>query len=194
VTTPAATVEDDAITTDPTTTFEQEEQSTNQNVKDLPSSYSCYKSTSADADTTDSNNTKAMYLRFDYEIYTIPNQTTAQLTDVLSIFEKQFGYGVASAVGLTNCPVDEQPVNDNGRSDEQPISIDLDKRLRRRVYNRRSLQEQTSDGFEFVEVSIEPLDVIDTTLCEYSGRCAICLLFRMTIECQLIVSYSSSSQ
>lgn len=160
--TDATTVDDDAEFNSTNTT--------NSQVKDLPSSYSCYIKSTATAVASESNNSTtkntssttsstndeetAIYFRFNYEIYTLPNQTTAQLTHILSEFEKKLGYGVAGAVGLVDCPF----------VDDEEDGLEL---RQRRIYKRRSLL-RSLESFEFSEVSIEPLDVIDTSLCEYT--------------------------
>lgn len=157
---------DGAVTTVAATTT-AEESIDNISQVGLPSSYSC-KVFNSPSDSETASEAAAMggaiYLRFNYELYTTPNQTATQIKSILSDFELQLGYGVAHAIGLTNCLEDD---SDNLGSNGNDEGTAAKKRLRHRQYNRRSLQRTLmEDSYDFVEISIEPLDVIDTTLCK----------------------------
>lgn len=151
-------------------TNEEETIATNQVKKELASSYSCEQQSvttsnvsEATEDDTTNNNKGAIYFRFNYEIYTAPNRTTTKLQEILSEFELQLGYGVASAVGLIDCSAKNVV---DGLEIMNANSVDGKKRLRHGRYERRSLQKNL-EGYEFMEISVEPLDIIDTTLCKF---------------------------
>ena len=165
----AATDGDDATATGTITeaTLANTEEASTIHIQDLPSVYSCNQSnrTKESQDKTnansDTNSTESIYLRFNYEMYTIPNQTEDEITDILYGFERQLGYGVASALGLVDCTKDEEDVGSTG--DDTRV-----RRLRRRSLQNRMLEQELESvaNHRFEEVSIEPLDMVDTTLCK----------------------------
>jgi hypothetical protein len=134
------------------TTTDEETFTTSQVAEDLPSTYSCIETNTVNEALSNTNeiDKEAIYFRFDYEMYTVPNQTNDNLKDVLREFEKKLGYGVASAVGLTDCPELA-----NGQTE----------RYVRRSLRRRGLK--STERFGFVGVSIEPLDIIDDAIREF---------------------------
>ena len=162
---------DGAITTRPpaattTAAIDEEIFSTSSVAKDLPTSYSC-ETTFSDTQNTPSaenqqqqqqDDREAMYLKFNYEIYTILNQTQQDIDRILREFEYNLGYGVANSLGLIDC----EDVNDNNNRVGGNIF------LIRRSLHKRELEDEIKDddGGLFAEVSIEPVDIIDTTTCE----------------------------
>ena len=170
----AATDGDDATATGTITeaTLATTEEAFTIHIQDLPSVYSCNQSNrtkesnqekinATTKSNFDTNSTESIYLRFNYEMYTIPNQTEDEIIDILYGFERQLGYGVASALGLVDCTKDEEDVDSTG--DDTRV-----RRLRRRSLQNRMLEQELESvaNHRFEEVSIEPLDMVDTTLCK----------------------------
>ena len=166
----AVTTRPPVTTTTTTTTVEEEIFSTSSTDRDYPTSYSCETNTPSNTQTTPSTDNQqenddreAIYLKFNYEIYTILNQTQQDINRILGEFESNLGYGVANSLGLTDC----QDVSSDNSNNER---VGAGNFLIRRSLRKRELEETKDDegisGGLFAEVSIEPVDIIDTTVCE----------------------------
>lgn len=195
-----STATDDTSTKDTITTMANvasTEDIYSTSVKELPSIYSCNnkvnniiqespnatESNSTDSDSATNSSTKEntiIYLRFNYEMYTVPNRTESEMTSILESFERQLGYGVANALGLVDCLPNNEMMDGNRKLERYGGLI------RRSLQKHRMLESAAtaavgSERYEFEEISIEPLDMIDTTLCEsrFELYCAlvVCILF-----------------
>ena len=111
---------------------------------------------------TGSNN-KELLLPFDYEMYT--STGVSDIASVLSAFERQLANGVAASLGLVDCPTALG-------SGEDRVSVVEFARGQRPPFGGRGRTLQTKhDGAgeptnQFVGLSMEPLDGLDTELCE----------------------------
>ena len=141
---------------------------TSSNEGEFPSGYSCTdvsgpKEQGGGTEGNNDSEREAVYLAFDYEIYTPPNPTEDVINSTLSEFEKKLVKGVARAVGLVDCPQKSLYGSLTGRMQHGS------QKLRQRHYLRRSLQRKVLESTTntVVEVSLKPMDLIDSTLCEY---------------------------
>lgn len=155
----------EATTSATATAAEPETISTSSIEKELPAIYTCAgDSSSQNAAGSSTGNDDAgkepIYFRFNYEIFTTPDLTEDEINDTLSEFEKKLGYGVAQAVGLVDCreqSLRARPFRYSGGH----------KNYVRRSLQQRDVGDWNNEGYDFDKVSIEPLDYIDTTLCEF---------------------------
>jgi hypothetical protein len=143
---------------------------TSSNEGEFPSGYSCTdvsgpKEQEGGAEGNNDSEREAVYLAFDYEIYTPSNPTEDVINATLSEFEKKMVNGVARAVGLVDCPQKSLHGSVTGRMQHGS------QKLRQRHYLRRSLQRKVleSTATAVVEVSMKPMDLIDSIFCEYQG-------------------------
>ena len=149
---------------------------------ELQSSYSCEKTINVNQiDEVDGNignenvgTTKGVAKEvinfgFSYEMHTTTNKTTEQINEILEEFEKKLGYGVASELGLTDCSSETESFENDGNG------ISLNRAYMRRSLQKRGLEAETTQTNEFVEVSIEPLDFINTDLCKFLSNCTYIL-------------------
>ncbi|KAL7518722.1 hypothetical protein ACHAWX_003533 [Stephanocyclus meneghinianus] len=142
---------------------------TGSNEDEFPSSYSCTDESGPEeqggGNTAGKNDSERepVYLTFDYEIYTPPSPTEDMINATLSDFEKKLVNGVARALGLVDCSQKSSHGSVTRRVE------DGSQKLRQRNYLRRSLQQKVVESTTnaVVEVSMKPMDLIDSTLCAY---------------------------
>ncbi|KAL7489953.1 hypothetical protein ACHAW6_016108 [Cyclotella cf. meneghiniana] len=139
---------------------------TGSNEDEFPSSYSCTDESGPEeqggGNTAGKNESERepVYLTFDYEIYTPPSLTEDMIHATLNDFEKKLVNGVARALGLVDCPQKILHGSVTRRAESGS------RKLRQRNYLRRSLQQKVVESTTnaVVEVSMKPMDLIDSTL------------------------------
>jgi len=161
------------------------------NAVEYESFYSCTVSSQEElVQTTGAGGNEELPLRFDYEIYTAAG--IDDVTSVLGTFESLLTNGVASSLGLTDCPelgVSVELAVRNGGGDRFPWGGG--RKLMPLEGKRRTLQKDRStgekerllDSSNVVGLSVDPLDEFYTDL----GRCTSVATLDAPSECSPVL-------